>query len=68
MFHIIMGDFNAKVGRLTTQREPCISQHGVGTRNERGLMLVDFTISTPSEDQKHVSDENNMGFGNWIVV
>jgi len=40
-----MGDFNAKVGRLTTQREPCIGQHGLGTRNERGQMLVDFATS-----------------------
>jgi len=45
MFHIIMGDFNAKVGRLTTQREACIGQHGLGTRNERGQILVDFATS-----------------------
>ena len=45
MFHIIMGDFNVKVGRLITQREPCIGQHGLGTRNERGQLLVDFATS-----------------------
>ena len=37
-----MGDFNAKVGKQTSQGEPSTGPHGLGTRNERGQMLVDF--------------------------
>ncbi|CAH2243651.1 jg26126 [Pararge aegeria aegeria] len=40
-FSVIMGDFNAKVG---TQSGPefVLGQHGYGSRNHRGQMLVNF--------------------------
>ena len=40
-FTVIMGDFNAKVGKKV-ERETAIGNHGIGTRNERGQMLVEF--------------------------
>lgn len=43
-FLVVMGDFNAKVGRRVDQ-ETSVGQHGIGTRNERGQMLVDFAES-----------------------
>ena len=40
-FTIIMGDFNAKIGKKT-EGETAVGNHGIGTRNERGQMLVEF--------------------------
>ncbi|XP_069970249.1 craniofacial development protein 2-like [Penaeus vannamei] len=39
-FTITIGNFNAKIGKNT--EETVIGNHGIGTRNERGQMLVDF--------------------------
>ncbi|XP_069998510.1 craniofacial development protein 2-like [Penaeus vannamei] len=36
----ILGDFNAKIGKNTG--ETVVGNHGIGTRNERGQVLVDF--------------------------
>ena len=40
-FMVIMGDFNAKVGKRVEQ-ETSIGNHGIGTRNERGQRLIEF--------------------------
>ncbi|XP_069980153.1 craniofacial development protein 2-like [Penaeus vannamei] len=39
-FTIIMGDCNAKIGKKTG--DTIVVNHDMGTRNERGQMLVDF--------------------------
>ena len=41
-FKIVMGDFNAKIGKKQ-QNETTIGIHGLGTRNERGSRLIEFT-------------------------
>lgn len=41
-FTIIMGDFNAKIGRRTQTDAPSIGDFGLGTRNSRDQMLMDF--------------------------
>ena len=41
--HIVMGDFNAKIGvRNTNDKMKCIGPFGTGNRNERGERLLDF--------------------------
>ena len=40
-FMVIMGDFNAKIGKRVEQ-ETSIGNHGIGTRNERGQRLIEF--------------------------
>ena len=39
-FLIIMGDWNAKIGR--TGKSECVGQYGLGTRNERGDKVEEF--------------------------
>ena len=39
---IIMGDFNARVGKDWTSWPNVICKHGVGNMNSNGLMLLDF--------------------------
>ena len=41
LYNIVMGDFNAKVGPGEI-RETCTGSYGIGTRNRRGDMLVEF--------------------------
>ena len=43
-FTVIMGDFNAKVGKKVAG-ETSVGNHGIGTRNERGQRLVEFAES-----------------------
>ncbi|XP_069982193.1 uncharacterized protein [Penaeus vannamei] len=45
-FTIVMGDFDAKIGKKT-EGETAVGNHGIGTRNERGQMLVDFKETRP---------------------
>ena len=40
-YNIVMGDFNAKVGPGEI-RKTCTGSYGIGTRNRRGDMLVEF--------------------------
>ena len=41
--HIVMGDFNAKIGvRNTNDKMKCTGPFGTGNRNERGERLLDF--------------------------
>ena len=41
--HIVMGDFNAKIGvRNTNDKINCTGPFGTGNRNERGERLLDF--------------------------
>ena len=40
-FNVIMGDFNAKIGKKTAG-ETALGNHGVDSRNERGQILVNF--------------------------
>ena len=41
--NIIMGDFNAKIGKKdNTDVETCTGPFGLGNRNSRGTMLIDF--------------------------
>ena len=40
-YNIVMGEFNAKVGPGEI-RETCTGSDGIGTRNRRGDMLVEF--------------------------
>ena len=44
-YNIVMGDFNAKVGPGEI-RETCTGSYGMGTRNRRGDMLVEFAEQT----------------------
>ena len=37
---IVMGDFNSIVGEESTDKE--VGPFGLGRRNERGKMLIDF--------------------------
>ena len=39
---IIMGDMNAKVGSINTDREHEMGKHGIGQMNENGELLADF--------------------------
>lgn len=39
---VIMGDFNAKVGKDWTQWETVLGRHGYGTTNDRGEKLLNF--------------------------
>ena len=41
-YTIIMGDFNAKVGKQEDPNEQGIGPFGLGTRNSRGNRLVDY--------------------------
>ena len=41
-YTILMGDFNAKVGKKK-DGESCMGKFGIGQRNERGEMLVNFS-------------------------
>ena len=41
-YTILMGDFNAKVGKKN-DGESCMGKFGIGQRNERGEMLVNFS-------------------------
>ncbi|CAH2097258.1 unnamed protein product [Euphydryas editha] len=43
-YNVVMGDFNAKVG-VQDRDESVIGPHGLGRRNRRGQMLVDFLES-----------------------
>ena len=40
-FVVIMGDLNAQIGKILGQ-ETSVGNHGIGTRNGRGQMLVEF--------------------------
>ncbi|KAJ0182129.1 hypothetical protein K1T71_002851 [Dendrolimus kikuchii] len=40
-YNVVMGDFNAKVG-VQKRDEPIIGPYGLGRRNHRGQMLVNF--------------------------
>ena len=42
-FLIIMGDWNAKIGR--TEKSICVGQYGLGTRNSRGDKLEEFCMA-----------------------
>ena len=42
-FLIIMGDWNAKIGR--TEKSECVGQYGFGTRNEQGDKLEEFCMA-----------------------
>ena len=39
---VIMGDFNARVGKDYQTWERVISRHGYGEENENGFLLLDF--------------------------
>lgn len=41
-YHIIIGDFNAKVGQKKSEKVKSIGRFGLGDRNERGEMLINF--------------------------
>lgn len=41
-FVVVMGDFNAKVGRREKTDPGNVGPYGLGSRNERGQMLVDY--------------------------
>ncbi|XP_046856000.1 craniofacial development protein 2-like [Xenia sp. Carnegie-2017] len=43
--HGVMGDFNAKIGRHQQSDGATTGMHGLGGRNERGEMMVQFAIS-----------------------
>jgi hypothetical protein len=41
---ILMGDFNAKIGKPKQEEYLIMGKHGYGKRNERGQKLVDFAL------------------------
>ncbi|XP_026476325.1 craniofacial development protein 2-like [Ctenocephalides felis] len=49
---VIMGDFNAVVGNGS--EEEIVGKYGLGRRNDRGNMLIDFCRQKQSDDRKHV--------------
>ena len=44
-WQIIMGDFNAKIGKPTNIDYDVMGRHGYGDRNKRGKILIDFARS-----------------------
>ena len=40
--HILMGDFNAKIGVRSINDMKCVGPFGIRSRNERGERLLDF--------------------------
>nr|XP_054765176.1 uncharacterized protein LOC129271950 [Lytechinus pictus] len=44
-FTIVMGDFNAKVGKMEDSSEVMLGKFGIGTRNDRGDRLLEFALS-----------------------
>lgn len=43
-FNTICGDFNSKVGVKSEDTEIVMGKYGIGTRNSRGEMLVNFLL------------------------
>lgn len=43
-YTILMGDLNAKLGHKTDSTEIALGNHGFGTRNERGQLLLEFLL------------------------
>ena len=41
-YRIVMGDFNAKIGKRQAGEESLVGKHGIGVRNKRGEMLLEF--------------------------
>lgn len=39
---ILMGDYNAKIGCMNTDRERIMGRHGLGERNENGELFTEF--------------------------
>lgn len=44
-YEVVMGDFNAKIGRHQQSDGATTGMHGLGERNERGEMMVQFATS-----------------------
>ena len=42
---MVMGDFNAKIGKHLQSDGAAAGQHGLGKRNERSKMMVQFAAS-----------------------
>lgn len=43
-FTVIVGDFNAKIGRKQDESEFSLGQYGIGERNDRGNFLLQFLL------------------------
>lgn len=43
-YMMLMGDFNAKTGCKKDEAETALGNHGIGVRNDRGEMLVQFLL------------------------
>lgn len=43
-FTVLAGDFNAKLGKKQTEEETSLGCHGIGERNERGHLLLQFLL------------------------
>jgi len=54
LYQIVLGDFNAKKAKKESTQEQCIGRFGLGTRNERGQMLIDY------------ASRKNMKIGNTV--
>lgn len=44
-YTLVIGDFNAKVGKKEEETETCIGDFGIDDRNERGHMLINYLES-----------------------
>ena len=44
-YTIVMGDFNAKIGKRKNGENSIMGPYGIGERNERGDRLIEFTTS-----------------------
>ena len=58
---IILGDFNAKIGVPDVSENDVAGQFGIGERNDRGNMLMNFSFRTPNLKSAQVED----GLGIW---
>ena len=51
-FTIIMGDFNAKIGKKEDNKETAMGNFGIGDRNNRGKMLIDLALKKQFPNNK----------------
>ena len=64
-YNIVMGDFNAKIGPVEI-RAACADSYGIGTRNRRGNVLVEFAERHKFKIMKTFFKKRLNGRWTWI--